>query len=401
MNPQGLADYLADHNESGALYNTSAEEGIFPNVSNDHRDILAPSYVPEFNYYNDTTPLVYSCFPVVPGFYDDGYNNLHNFSHINGKLDISDASDCAPPAADAVEVKKCEKVETLMKVEEPICFKVEATSVSYHGLENSCNAMDLNFTCRGDNSIVSCDLSFNGKIDKLKENSAREEIDESRKNETVEQQEDEELTEEERIRNESFEMLKKEDSSLMLLLNEKSPEVSLKESDSEMSDKKSPDEEESHSRERTTSMDDDVIFVPEIPLKSPKTRDKIILSKLKAANCRIIPPPSITDCTISLSDMLTSYRKNFAKSSESFKKIDTNSLFTPSHSSTVGRDFVEWPAVASVCALDISYNRNEAAELIEEERSRFGLRYIGKETSSSFDFKVSHESAKKRAEKLK
>lgn len=397
MNSRGLADYLVDHDDAAALYNTSAEDGIFPNVANNMHEIQAPSYVPEFNY-NDNTPLVYSWFPVVPGFYDDGYNNLHNFSYINGKLDASDASDVDAAKVDEAQQQQLKAV----KVEEKTCVKIETTtttttSVNFHALENSCNAMDLNLTCQEQSqSLVSCDLSFNGKIEKLKESSARDdEVDEAQLNE-----------EEERIRNESFEMLKKEDSQQMLILNEKSPEANVKEnSDSEASERKSPEQQSADDEpEKTTStVSDDVsqACAPEMPLKSPKTRDRIILSKLKAANCRIVPPPSVTDCTISLTDMLTLYHRNTNKSSETFERVETDSLFVPSHSSTVGRDFVEWPAVTSICALDVTYNRNEAAETIEEERLKFCDRYVGKETASSFDFKISHESAKKMSEKMK
>lgn len=374
MNPNNLAELMLNPNDSG-LYNTSAEEGIFPNVSDD-RKIEVPSYVPEF-HYDDTTPLVYSFLPVVKGYLDDGYNNLHNFSHINGKLDISDLSDCLEEPKQVTEEI----------VEESVVIKIDQT-VEYK-LENSCNAMDMSFGAREEISVVPCDLSFNGKIDKLKE--IFEEVTKEDDEECDESPEkiDEE---EERIRNESFEMLKKEDSSLMILINEKSPDASVrKDSDSE-TEEKSP--------ERTVE-EFEPIEVNESPKKSVMLairRDEILLRKLKTANSSMIfPPPSKTNCTMSLTEMLTSYHENVGKD---FTKLETGSLNISSHS-IEGSNNLEWPEITHVNTLDMMYNRNQFTESIEDERMKFCEKFIGTETASSYNFKISHLSAKKKQEKMK
>jgi hypothetical protein len=397
MNPNNLADLLFNPNDSALLYNTSAEEGIFPNVSNDKK-IEVPSYVPEF-HYDDTTPLVYSWLPIVKGYLDDDYNNLHNFSHINVS-DISDRSD-RPDQEDQEQID--EKAESEDKVEDVVVQKVEAT-VEYE-LENSCNAMDMNFGCREEISVVSCDLSFNGKIDKLKEIFVDGVVDEEKKlespaveneeNDEVEEEENAELSEEERIRNESFEMLKKEDSTLMIMINEKSPDVLVTKdsSDSEV-EKESPEREVEEESEYEPIMEEST----EKPKFHPTLRDEKLLKKLKSANSSsILPPPSKTHCTFSLTEMLSSYKENLDKN---MNCLETGSLFT-STCSIKESENLDWPSVTLINTLDIMYNRNQHTEAIEDERMKFCEKFIGTETSSSYNFKISQHSAKKKREIIK
>jgi hypothetical protein len=397
MNPNNLAELFLNPNDSASLCNISAEEGIFPNISNDVK-IQVPSYVPEFNY-DDTTPLVYSWLPIVSGYLDDDYDNLHNFSHV--KLsDISDISDCPD------EKKNLNEIPEVKIDEEIIQQKVESKieTIEYE-LENSCNAMDISLGHREEISVVSCDLSFNGKIHKLKEIFVEEDkpvsdevnpiVDENALEDVTE-----EISEEERIRNESFEMLKKEDSTLMLMINEKSPEVLVnKDSDYEV------DKENSECEEIETDLESEQ--QQHEPLENNKDdfsstiRDEKLLRKLKAANTSsILPPPSKTQCTISLTEMLNSYKENIDKMLETVTKLETGSLFK-STCTIKESESLEWPKVTFINTLDIMYNRNQHTEFIEEERMKFCEKFVGTETASSFNFKVSHLSAKKKLEKIK
>jgi hypothetical protein len=380
MNPNNLAELILNPNDSG-LYNTSAEEGIFPNILED-RKIEVPSYEKEY-HYDDTTPLVYSFFPVVDGYLGDNCNNLHNFSHINGKLDISDLSDCPE------EPKKDTEI-----IEESVALKVDQIVEYKLELENSCNAMDVDFGAREEVSTASCDLSFNGRIDKLKEifEDISKEEDEEENVTSPEKVKTAEEEEEERTRNESFEMLKKEDSSLMILINEKSPEAHVRK------DSESETEKESPRPEIVEFESEQVEENPKKSVLSAIKRDEILLRKLKTANSStIFPPPSKINCTMSLTEMLTSYHEN---SDKNFTKLETGSLNISSHS-IEGSNKLEWPDVTYVNTLDIMYNRNQFTESIEDERMKYCEKFIGTETTSSYNFKISHLSAKKKLEKMK
>lgn len=358
----------------GDLYNTSAEEGIFPNVSN-YQIIEVPSYQPEYDYINDynDTPLVYSWLPIVPGFTQDGFDNLHNFQsvvnnhHHTKSLDTSESSAESEPIPD-----QNIKYHDFLTINNSKNHKNDDdVGMKFHDLENSCNAMDLNFSCV-EPSMVEFNLSFNGKITELKAN--EKSLEEEKENKS------EKETEEERLHNESFELLKKEDSSKMLYINEKSPD--LFDCDGEVMSDELHDEAE---------LQTEVV-------KSSEDCDSSVLNKLRNSLAGLCPPPSITRFQPSMSEMLAAYNKNLNTLSKS--AVKSSSFFIPSHCPEEVKN-MEWPSLFTTKCLDVTYNKSTATEDIEVLCLRYVERYIGAETHSSFNHKVGPSSAKKRIEKLK
>lgn len=357
------------------LYNTSAEEGIFPNVSN-YQIIGVPSYQPDYDYtneYNDT-PLVYSWLPIVPGFTQDGFNNLHNFQHLADKylqtksLNSSDSSIESEPIPD-----QNIKYHDFLVINNNSKMLNNDVGMKFHNLENSCNAMDVNISCT-EPSSADLNLSFNGKITELKAHEKSLEEENAKKAETE--------TEEERLHNESFELLKREDSSKMLYINEKSPD--LFDSNGEFMGDEINDEVEIHTD----------------GAKSSEDCDSSVLNKLRNSLAGLCPPPSITRFQPSLSEMLTSYNKNLEDSSLPQSTVNSSAFFLPSHCPEEVKN-MEWPCLLATKCLDVSYNKSTASEDIEVLCLRYVERYIGAETHSSFNHKIGPSSAKKRIEKLK
>lgn len=332
------------------LYNTSAEEGIFPNVMH-HQQIQVPSYIPDYDYeiseYSNA-PLIYSWLPIVSGFTEDGVGNLHKFQHLDGKLNVSGSSE----GSTSISNQNVKYHDHLV-----INSSADASKVEFRDLENSCNAMDLNISCT-EESKLEPNLSFNGKIAEIK---AAE-------------------TEEERLHNESFEMLKKEDSSKMLYINERSPDV-FENLDDAPSDNEPRDEEE------------------EVAIDTRALTgvcDSSILKKLRTSLAGLCPPPSVTRFQLSLSEMLDAYHKNAPKEST----VKSSSFFLPTHTPAEVVD-MEWPQLMKAKCMDVAYNKSTDSEHIEELCLKYGEKFIGAETTTSFNFKISASSAKKRIEKLK
>lgn len=364
------------------LYNTSAEEGIFPNVSN-YQIIEVPSYQPEYDYineYNDT-PLVYSWLPIVPGFTQDGFDNLHNFTHLGDKylhvqsLDTSDSSVESEP----IPNQNIKYHDFLVINNAPSNMLNNDFGIKFHGLENSCNAMDLNISC-SEPSSSDINVSFNGKISELKAHEKSLEDEKARMSE----KEAEAETEEERLHNESFEMLKKEDSSKMLYINEKSPDLFDCNGEVNSDEAATHDEAEVHVKVAKSSGD----------------CDSSVLNKLRNSLAGICPPPTITRFQPSLSEMLSDYNKNLDVSTSLKSKVKSSSFFVPSHSPEEVKS-LEWPSLLTAKFLDVSYNKSTANEDIEVLCLRYVERYIGAETHSSFNNKIGPSSAKKKIEKLK
>lgn len=390
------------------LHNSSVEEGIFPNVPN-YQHIEVPSYQPEYDYINGYTnsPLVYSWLPIVPGFTQDGFDNLHNFQHLSDKH-----QDCEPGSIGSQPVpnQNIKYHEFLAINNDPKLLSLH-TGVDFNELENSCNAMDLDISCKEDDeSTLAPELSFNGRItelrtfvteDLMRENSeaaegnknvfkeianveklpVRQEVsavsEGHPKSEAVVEQ-----SEEERLHNESFEMLKKEDSSKMVYINEKSPDFYNSRGEV-LSDTEPRDEVEMNADEVRPSGD----------------CDSSILIKMQSSLTGICPPPSVTRFQLSLSEMLSTYQNNLNEKKVS-TTIKSNSFFVPSHE-TSEVESLEWPGIVSTRCLDVYYNKNDSWEEIENIRLRYVDRYIGAETSTSFTHKIGPSSAKKRMEKLK
>lgn len=360
------------------LYNSSTEEGIYPNVTNCRP--IVPSYEREYDYENDysNTPLVYSWLPIVPGFTQNGFDNLHNFQYLNEKdsecLDLSGSSGESGP----IPNQNIKYHNYLVINNQQSNLLNNHDEVEFYELDNSCNAtLNVLGSSQLAEDTFKPDLSFSGKIKELK---ATEQNIESQTSE-CEVQKDKQ-TEEERLHNESFELLKKEDSCKMLYINEKSPDLF------DMNGEILSDE-----------LNEEVEVIPEV-VKSSEDRDISILKKMKNSLKGICPPPSVTRFQMPLSEILTTYKKNINENSATKSTLTTSSFYTSSH---VPKEVetMEWPAVGSVKCLDVSYNKTSANEDIEMLCLRYIERFIGAETTSSFNCKLGPSSAKKKSEKLK
>ena len=387
-----IVDGVAVLMEGADLYNTSAEEGIFPNVYNYQPQV--PSYTRQYDDYvineYSNAPIVYSWMPIVAGFNEDGIENLQNFKHIAGKLhnlNNSGGSDVSGEISNQNE-KFSDHLAVNNNNNEANILNNHA-GMEFQELENSCNAMDLNISVT-DSAAVDPDLSFNGKITglnikqdceeqavfvlKMKGPEVREnqqEVSEIQ-NASIAQEE----SEEQRLHNESFELLRREDSSKMLYINEKSPEPSFED---EVQSDNEPALEVSRSLE---------------------VCDSSVLKKLRMSLAGVHPPPSITRHQMSLTEMLTEYNKNINQDPPAESTVQSSSFFVPSHSPAEVVN-MEWPCLASVKCLDVAYNKSTDCEQIEELCLRYSERFIGAETTSSFNYKISASSAKKKIERLK
>lgn len=367
------------------LFNSSAEEGIYPNVSN-FQPSGVPSYQREYDYVNEysNTPLIYSWLPIVPGFTQDGFDNLHNFQHLAGQfhnaqpLDVTDSSEESGP----IPNQNIKYQEYLAINHSGSKLLNNYTGVEFHELENSCNAvLNVLSASRSEEDVADPDLSFTGKIKELKAHEKRSES-EKKSEESTECVQRIEQTEEERLHNESFELLKKEDSSKMLYVNERSPD--LFDSNGEVvSDE--PQEEAN--------------FISKV-VKSSGDYDNSVLKRLRSSLTGICPPPSVTKFQMSMSEMLATYKKNLNESPSAKSALKTNSFFVPSHPIEEVKT-MEWPSLLSVKCVDVAYNKSTANEDIETLCLRYAERYVGAETSSSFNHKIGPSSAKKKIEKLK
>lgn len=469
---EGLTALLVPSVEGIAYFNTSAEEGIFPNVAS-NCTVAAPSYQPEYDYYNEysTQPLVYSWMPIVPGFSQDVPYNLDNFDHIIKRLEpqplnISGANEHNSSAV-SDQSKKFENCLVLNQSDKTIYILNNSNGMTFnHQIDdNSCNAMDLNISCNNEVSTSKLDLSFNGKFPELtnSSNHLNEECsnEEANSNKLVaveqfsiiyekddkpveetaskisEEKEDnkvkvdddgseddndssksEEDSDNERLRNESFELLKKEDSSRMLMMNEKSPIVTefcdpqddfndgqqTEAASSSLSPNISQNPPNELDNENETKKNDAELNTSSVNgINKPKTIrecDSYIMKKFQASLSETCPPQSITTLPLSLSEMLLTYKKNVDKPSEEFVKVETSSLFVPTHSLNETLN-AEWPKLLQVKAPGVMYNRNDDCENTEYMTVRYTEKFIKAETSSSFNYKIGPSSAKKRAQKLK
>lgn len=372
------------------LYNTSAEEGIFPNVSD--CPPIVPSYQPDYDYnieYSSSCPLVYSWLPIVPGFSSDGYDNLHNFQHLAQNQEKFHDDDSpifvgsSSPESTSIPNQNKKYHEFLVINSTEAKLSKDNPRVEFNDHENSCNAMDLNISMAPEKQ-TNPDFSFDGKIQELmsRQETASEEqpIDES----FGQEKEDEQITEEERIQNESFEVLQKEDSRKIASRaeNEQSPEIFNQE------------------EPQSDIEDTEVATCSVTPEEAKQAEDcDAILKKMKNSLTGICPPPSVTQHQISLSEMIFSYNKN--KEQCVFKsKVENQSFFVPSHTPEEIVN-MEWPNMLSTKCLGVTYNKSDACEDIEGLFSRYIQRNIGAETSSSFNFKVGPSSARKKIDKLK
>jgi hypothetical protein len=408
------------------LYNTSAEEGIFPNVKHIY-PAVAPSYQPDYDYNNEysTTPLVYSWMPIVPGFAQEGTDNLENFEHVIKRLNPHPLNISNIKEESTVTIDQKQSDHLVLNSSANYHFQrlelleqsKDVTSFS-HQLEDSCNAMDLNISCHAASTIeanetsnLNIDLSFNGKISEMNSTTiindpsktAHEKQEEFLnrfkiiENDKCEEEENEKQDdEEEKIRNESFELLKKEDSSKMIFVNEKSPEVMTIENEESEEQEQVEVESQSAELELVTEEIEEEKKVGEN--MSLDECDAFIAKRLQLSVSSLCAPPSIATLPLSLSEMLAAYKRNVGK--EPITKIKSSALFAPSHPLNEVLS-MEWPKLTEVRAHGIMYNRNDDCEETESMRLRFTDKYIRAETTTSFTHRNGPTSAKKKVDRLR
>lgn len=405
------------------LYNTSAEEGIFPNI-NSCATIAAPSYAPEYDYYNEysTTPLVYSWMPIVPGFIQKETDSLHNFDHRVKRLQPRPLNISIDEESTVISDQniKYEDCLVINNSDSRLYILNNSNGMTFnHQLDDSCNAMDLDISCHKETKNLDLDLSFDGKISELTSKSDKNvykkciEIDSSTPQFTIIDQETistsfkdkEQLTTNDKKRenddddndriNENLELLKEEDSTKLVFLNEKSPDII---DDGEMQNKN--DQEDKMLTFNEEGVVEVKISKPNSN-KSAKECDSFILKRIQSSLSELCPPPSISTLPLSLSEMLSLYNRNLHKKDEMLSEVKSNSLFIPSHSLKNSLTEMEWPEIFGVKAHGISYNRSTDCEEIEFLTVKYTERFVRSETTTSFNHKCGPTSAKKRIEKLK
>ncbi|XP_058456187.1 uncharacterized protein LOC131433680 [Malaya genurostris] len=279
--------------------------------------------------------------------------------------------------------------------------------------DDSCNAVDHKISGDSDNceqNILNQDLSFNGKINslsgQLKPSCSR--------NEPVNAVE--ELVANDKVckdkLNESFEVLTKENSSLMLYNNEKSPDLFADDDNTSSSD-----DDESNS-DADNAQTEDASFKETTNANScfntVENIERSLLKRMQISLSGVLPPPSVTYSQIDINQMLTLYKEHEARlcyrndeiiETTSADSKDPESSFTsclskPTH--TPAELFeLEWPEILKSRAHGLYYNRSTVTENIELLGLKYVDRYIGAETSSTFNVSRSPSAAKKRNLRLK
>ncbi|XP_055627394.1 uncharacterized protein LOC129769285 [Toxorhynchites rutilus septentrionalis] len=275
--------------------------------------------------------------------------------------------------------------------------------------EDSCNAVDhkISNSLEDEKKVSVEDLSFNGKINcfngKMSDTSPRSNA------ENVELNHSDEKLRRDKF-NESFEMLTKENSSLMHYTNEKSPDL-FDDDDSAANDLKSDTEDiPLEDRSFNTSILSSSIANSACPAAEI---ERVILKRLQGSLSGVLPPPSVTFSNIDVNRMLTLYRENEARyvyrhdqpTQESKEELNessvlSNCLSRPTHTRS-DIEMLGWPELLMAKGYGLHYNRSTVSEKIELLGLKYIDRYIGAETSSTFNITHSPSSSKKRNLRLK
>ncbi|XP_058122561.1 uncharacterized protein LOC131282907 [Anopheles ziemanni] len=331
--------------------------------------------------------------------------------------------------------------------------------------DDSCNAVDNKLIGENDTSerdeqtIGDGDLSFNGKIKPLKIDDSTagvatgaatageamhcELIDATKGFERT----DSEMTDDVNRRcrasrkdrlNESLELLTKENSSWMHYNNEKSPDLfadndndadgvaeernQFNHVDAENNDPDEDADAESCYRNKTRRSGgfetDDLYCTVEGTVPSD-TVERVLLKRLQSSLSGVPPPPSLTYSHIDVERMLALYQNNVAqwgwgsscRGSQSTSKAESvghcietvplpQCLSKPTHL-TPELGAIGWPDLLRHRAHGLHYNKSTVSEKIELLGLKYIERYIGAETSSSFNMSHSPSSAKKRNQRMK
>lgn len=285
-----------------------------------------------------------------------------NFYHVNS--DISDASQCSIEPNSSLDVDPGgSTTKTGMDFVQ-----------SVFSAENSCNAVDHLIDTRHTRTVAIGvgELSFDGIIDSMSNVKA----DELKK----EQQ--------------GLKLRLLENEKNLMHVNEKSPDL-FEESD-EGDDDEVVHPIEVYAKNAFAEADDGNHRRAHI-FKS----EKAILGQIQSSLSGLLPPPSVTILQYDILELLAVYRKNedtkhFASA---IKTIGPNSEFAPTHRDIETKQ-LQWPHCMDAKAHGILYNRSLYSENIEIQAMRFAERYIGAETSSTFNAN-SPSSCKKRSMRFK
>ncbi|XP_058834051.1 uncharacterized protein LOC131691557 [Topomyia yanbarensis] len=280
--------------------------------------------------------------------------------------------------------------------------------------EDSCNAVDHKISSgdSGDDEheISTQDLSFNGKIASL---SVQLKASSSQAGSGIAV---EEIVSNDKVckdkLNESFEVLTKENSSLMIYNNEKSPDLFAENDNADSSD------DDDSKTDTDVNQGEDAPFklmaLSNISCVDPIDNiERMVLKRMQSSLSGILPPPSVTYSQIDFNQMLNLYKEHEARlcyrndeiiatssNTDDPKPRFASCLSKPTH--TPSELFqMEWPELLKARAHGLYYNRSVVTEKIELLGLKFVDRYIGAETSSTFNVSRSPSAAKKRNLRLK
>uniref|UniRef100_A0A2M4AKU5 Uncharacterized protein n=1 Tax=Anopheles triannulatus TaxID=58253 RepID=A0A2M4AKU5_9DIPT len=327
-------------------------------------------------------------------------------------------------------------------------------------LEDSCNAVDnaLRPELKDDEDSIESDLSFNGKINNLKDDKTVatvaandsgvvmtipvrkapecELIDATKGFERADTRKEAiERARQERL-NKSAELLAKENSSWMHYTNEKSPDLFADEDDEEEEyfgrpngDDSEPDEVDEGVEVRRQARNQKLRYSSGVGLPDNEQPDdkgdridhveRVWLKRLQLSLSGVPPPPSLTFSNMEIDQLLTIYGERTqqttkpdcltpAKSADKLTPTDAPSqtnlgpecLSRPTHS-TEALSSTGWPDLLRCRAHGLHYNKSTVTEKLELLGLKYVERYIGAETSSSFNMTHSPSSAKKRNQRMK
>lgn len=271
--------------------------------------------------------------------------------------------------------------------------------------EDSCNAVDNKFFSteliddKHDDQFK--ELSFNGKINRLNVQSPTRSL--LHRNTTERDAASSKKNSLEKL-NESFELLTKENSSLMHYNNEKSPDL--------FPDTDYYDESENEDSKPDVEVRDCIETKSLKPAVSDNSNDPvgdiehIILKRIQASLSGVLPPPAVTYSQLDISRMLNLYKENEHRLC--FSNDDINKRISPeklclSRPTHTPAELCKltWPDMLKCRAHGVYYNRSTVSEKIELLGLKYVDRYIGAETSSTFNVIRSPSSTKKRNLRLK
>ncbi|XP_052860579.1 uncharacterized protein LOC128267729 [Anopheles cruzii] len=316
--------------------------------------------------------------------------------------------------------------------------------------EDSCNAVDNKIVAEDNveedagGSSVDSDLSFNGKINNLKNDHGRapnntvftlnagvgqgtgcERIDTTKSIDTESIAESKEAgtehnQQQKKQLNASAEILAKENSSWMHYNNEKSPDlfadddtvdaVQNYDTDGKIDRADECEELKSDTLRRSKSWNRSGLGPADLEFLDDADRndhvERILLKRLQGSLSGVPPPPSLTFSHIEVDHMLTLYHENSlqyftaAANENPLNSREHQCLSKPTHT-TDQLPSIGWPELLQYRAHGVHYNKSTVTEKLELLGLKYVERYIGAETSSSFNVTKSPTSAKKRNQRMK